>query len=343
MSESHRTDYSTRLNANSIMSEMIARPHALIDVIRPSAIAHLDHVLELLAHDGPLDAKTIHEIRRNVKRIRALLQLVRSDLKSRVAEWDKILQSVNRTLSGARDLEVCLQTVRDLSTDVSPSQRNVLDRFSAELSRRQSVLLAADPAELRPELSAQLETVKAGLLEWQPRKSGFGLIRPALRKMSKQARKIIHRLREHVTSDDLHSLRKVVKRRLYWLETFEPIWPGDLREELEMVDSLSDRLGKHHDLAVLFDRLHDSEVAGDASMQHSVERVVHRLKQRQQKLERQALKSARRLFAERPKAMSQRWRSLVKTWQDSSAGTPPQGQSEPKAEDPFRVLHGELA
>lgn len=315
----------------------------MIDLMRPAAVGHFDHILEFLANEGPLDAKAIHEIRRNVKRIRALLQLVRSDLKSRFFGWDKTLQSVNRSLSAARDLEVCLQAARELSAESSRSQRGVLDRLSAELARRQSVIMMADdPAELRPELSAQIETVKAGLMAWQPEKSGFGLIEPALRKMSNKARQIINRLRDHATSEELHSLRKVVKLRLYWLETFEPIWPRGLGAERQMVDSLSDRLGKHHDLEVLIERLRDSEAAGDESMRHSVDRVVHRLKQRQQKLERHSLKLARRLFAERPKAMAKRWRSLIEIWRDSSAGAHT-GQIPPKEDDQFRVLHGESA
>lgn len=326
------------------MSAVTSPPQALVDLIRPAAIAHFDHMLEVLANEGPLDAKSVHEIRRNVKRIRALLQLVRSDMKSQAAEWDQALQSVNRSLSAARDLEICLQTARDLSSNASASQRSVLNRLSDELAQRQAVVLRADdPAVLRPELSAQLETVKAGFLAWQPSQSGFRLIKPALRKMSKQARKIIQALREHATSEKLHSLRKVVKLRLYWLETFEPIWPRGLGAERNMVDSLSDRLGKHHDLEVLIERLHDSEVAGDEAMHDALQRVVHRLKRRQHKLERQSLKMARRLFAERPKAMCKRWRTLVKIWRDPSEDASPQNPSPANPADRFRVLHGESA
>lgn len=305
------------------MSDFQKQPTTLVQLLRPAALDPLSRAIDLLSTDGPLEPAATHEIRKSVKRIRAVLQLVRSDLETQFKEWNDLLRTVNRTLSSARDFDVCRQTVQELLPRSSPAHRTVLERLHTELTRQQALISGELPVDPRPVLGSTLLTVKSALLEWQPEQTGFGLIRPAVRRMARQARRLIRRLQQDPTHDGLHALRKIVKRRLYWLEALQPIWPRGLQAERKLVDILADDLGKHHDLAVLREHLQSSAEGLAASEAKPVKSVSRRLVRRQRKLEVRSLRLARYLFAERPQAFSRRWNAFVKVWRDSPAAAIP--------------------
>jgi CHAD domain-containing protein len=155
-----------------------------------------------------------------------------------------------------------------------------------------------------------------GFSAWRASATGFDLIEPALRGLGRRARRLIRRLQADAHADGVHSLRKLVKQRLYWLEQLEPLWPRGLRAERKLVDLLADQLGDHHDLAVLRELLRKSAAAQQAANAQAVQSLERRLAARQRQLERRALRFAGYLFAERPKAFARRWKSIWKVWRD---------------------------
>ena len=62
------------------------------------------HVLELSRGQRPLSGKTVHEIRRVLKRVRAALRLVRDAIgKDEYARQNALLRNAGRALRAARD------------------------------------------------------------------------------------------------------------------------------------------------------------------------------------------------------------------------------------------------
>jgi CHAD domain-containing protein len=318
-----------------ITTSAMSQPHddrqSLSQLIQTATGDQLQRAMSLLSKNGPLEPTTIHETRKAIKRIRAALQLVRSDPGVPFGDWNGRLRDVSQTLSKARDLDVCRQTIEDLLPTVK-SHRFVLERLHAELTEQRSNFPAAPHDDPRPGLVAALGGVTAEFSAWRAAHRDFRLIRPAVRRMAKHARRMIREWKETSHSDELHLLRKIVKRRLYWLEMLRPIWPRGLRAEEKLVDSLADRLGRHHDLEVLAEQLRTSAVAADAALNGSVQSLSRRLKLFQRKLEVRSLKLARRLFAERPQALARRWKTLVSIWQESPPQSNPQDNGVPAGE-----------
>lgn len=314
----------------------MSQPHdsrqSLSQLIQTATGDQLQRAMSLLSKDGPLESTDIHETRKAIKRIRAALQLVRSDLGQRFRDWNGRLRDVSQTLSKARDLDVCLQTIEDLQRGASKSHRGLLERLHAELSEQRSSFSAETHDDPRPRLVAALGSVTAEFSDWQAGHHDFRLIKPAVRRMTRHAQRIIRHWQADSCSDELHLLRKIVKRRLYWLEILRPIWPRGMRAEEKLVDLLADRLGKHHDLEILAEQLRTSTVAADAVLNGSVENLSRRLKFHQRKIEIRSLKLSRRLFAERPQALARRWKTLVKIWQASPPRTNPQDNGVPAGE-----------
>ena len=270
---------------------------------------------------GPADAASIHETRKSIKRIRAALKLVQSDLGPRFDDWNDRLRSANRRLSATRDLDACQQTIEKLAGRHATQGQAVLGRLHSELAAQRSRSVNGEVDAERKSLVEELEAVRAEFLEWHPETTGFDLIRPAVKKMVRKGRKLIRQLGQDVIIERMHALRKVVKRRLYWMEILAPIWSEEDREEQQAVDKLSELLGQQHDLAVLEERLANSAVGRDSAASRAVASVGDALRRRREKLEARCLKRAKKLFAERPKELTRRWEAVAEAWQ--AAATAP--------------------
>lgn len=286
-----------------------------VGLVRRAALAHLAKADELLSTSPRWSAETIHEIRKSVKRIRAVLDLLRTRLGILRDDWDDRLQSVNRTLSAARDLDASIARLAEFTPRASAEEIAVIERLRLELAHRR---VAAErehaSATMRPLHTETVRAVRDGLAEWQGDVSSRLLDGPEVTRMVKQARKRIEHLQDRPQSEDVHELRKVVKRRLYWLEILRPIWPVGFKAEERLVDRLAERLGRHHDLIVLQEHLSSSTLADDESLRPGVHSLRKRLRKAQRVLERQALKLVQRLFAEKPKAFRRRWAACEDIW-----------------------------
>lgn len=309
------------------MSQSDDAPRSIGRLIERFIVEHLTRAASLLSNSGGVDATAVHEVRKSIKRIRAALTLIRDDLGDRFDDWNRRLRAVNRRLSSTRDLDACRQTVEKLITTTSDESRTVLERLQSELATERTQSAGPNVEQSRTSLVDVLDAVRWEFADWRPETTGFGLIRPALQKMMRKGRKLIRRLKDKMNSERVHELRKTVKLRLYWMEILDPIWSEKERTEQHQVDDLAERLGHHHDLAVLQERLRSSAVARDAAAARGVKDVADELRRRGKKLETRALKRACKLFAERPKEFSRRWRVAAEAWQAAETQSLPLEES----------------
>ncbi|MFO0918115.1 MAG: CHAD domain-containing protein [Planctomycetaceae bacterium] len=285
-------------------------------LIRANAHEQARRARSLLAAAMPPDAMSIHETRKTIKRLRATLSLLQHELGDDYKSWMNRLGALNRRLSSVRDLDACLKILADLRSSGSLSRQFVINQLQAELADQRTLCAAAGGSDWRKSLVDELDGVMAGFSVWQASAKDFDLIESALRKLARRARRLIRDLQANPRVEGIHSLRKLVKRRLYWLEMLEPLWPRGFRAEKKLVDVLADHLGDHHDLAVLLELLGKSAAAQQSANTRTVQSLERRLIFQQKQLERRALRSARYLFAERPKAFAQRWKAVWKVWRD---------------------------
>ena len=93
--------------------------------LRRVILGQLDHAIELLEHygddGGAIDERTVHELRKTLKRLRALVRLLRDPLgRKRFARENAALRDCARGLAGARDAEVMVDTLDAAACDAIP-------------------------------------------------------------------------------------------------------------------------------------------------------------------------------------------------------------------------------
>ncbi len=188
----------------------------------------------------------IHDIRVAMKKIRALLRMVRSDIpKTSYAKADELAGSLKNHFGQARDASVQAALLADLldqseavavATTLGLDAQNEISlphpSRACDLCSRLTALVKAFPSF--PQESSSLEA--------------------AWRETCRAVRRGFQTCRTHRQDDPLfHEWRKRVKRLLYQSSALGP--PFDAL--VPTADCLASTLGTHHDLSLLTDRLAD--------------------------------------------------------------------------------------
>jgi CHAD domain-containing protein len=288
------------------MGYRLKRSERVDDGIRRIAAARADHALHELAaaQSGADFAEAIHSARKDMKKLRAVLRLVREPLgKTRFRAESRRYRDAARLLARSRDAEVKLETLAALR-----------ERFGTELpgaaasawrqlleAERDEVAGAAGEAPARVEQA--IATIAAGrerIAEWALSGDSWKLIGPGLRRGYRQGRRELKRTQREPSADNVHRWRKRVKDHWYQLRLLRKAWPQLLDETAGRAHELADLLGDHHDLTVLAE-----DLAGRPNLA-SREQLTALIERRQGELLEFALDLGARLFAEKPKAFSAR-------------------------------------
>ncbi len=279
------------------------------------------------------DERAVHETRKALKRLRALLRLLRDELGERsFSRESEALRQAARHLSGARDAAVMLATL-DALIERHPRRlgrrrgvRQLRSRVAAESARMQRLTLA-DPtarAEVLGELSAFHWRVQAWSL---PAGGSLELVDADLAHLYRQGRERHARAArgKGPRTLALHRWRKRVKDLRYAAEMLERRAPGGadgaLRKLAARADDLGELLGEEHDLAVLAEHLSRARPgarrrggrSGDAEAtwhtgRRTREALLDLIAKRRRVLRRRALRKGERLYGERPRAFVRRVR-----------------------------------
>jgi CHAD domain-containing protein len=227
------------------------------DEVRRVASEELAQAVEFLS-TKELDVDTaVHEARKRIKRLRALLRLVRGELGSVFDAVNGELRSTARRLASAREAAATLEAIDQLKADKG-------DRVAEELfAAARETFSGRTPS--RASLGGLLET-SAQNLDWVKKAidgsdldgSGFDLLRPGFRRTYRTARRRLHEAMRSHTAEAFHELRKAVKAHQHQLHFVELAWPELLTPRREALSDLSELLGQHHDLSLLVPELRDA-------------------------------------------------------------------------------------
>jgi CYTH domain-containing protein/CHAD domain-containing protein len=259
-------------------------------------------------------ADAIHGARKDLKKLRSVLRLLREELgKKRFRTENKRYRDAGRLLSASRDAEVKLETLREL-------ERCGGDRFPAGASVAWYEALEADrdriaggaEGETAEKLAAAVTAIEdAGqeISSWPIGTDSWRLIEPGLRRGYRDGRRALKRVQADGGTDNVHEFRKRAKDLWYLLRLLHDAWPGLLEASADEAHELADLLGDHHDLAVLAEDL-DAR-AGLVTSRADFEKLIEG---RQGELLGAALGLGERLYAEKPKHFLRRLRGYWRAW-----------------------------
>lgn len=257
--------------------------------------------LAALRGKAPLSDDTVHEARKQLKRARASLRLLRGAIgESEYARENARLRDAARPLARVRDAKVLLAAVERLLEDEKKARRR------AALVRLRRAL-ADDRLGLRGQLqdSGDLEEVERSLVaarravgQW--RLAGRSAARDGVRRIYRKGRKALAAAESDPSDEHLHESRKQVKYLGNAIELLGAERSPGLAKLMERVRRVDDELGDDHDLALLESRIATLPADDPA------ETLLSRIESRRRKLQKKALRQARGLYRRKAGAFVER-------------------------------------
>ena len=260
-------------------------------------------------------AERVHETRKSIKRLRALLRLYRGAIPHALYEReDAVLWRLGQSLGRARDAVALGESLHRLILAAPPETRTRLADRSREL---EDALVAA--SETPKDVEAALASVHDGLgalraraTDWTIDRQGFSAIAPGLRRTYARGRRALEQARQRPSEKRLHTLRTWVKRHQYQLTLLEPLWPDPIKAFRHEAQRLGELLGYDHDLSLLerrFEALSERpELAPLEPVLRNVAEDCHST------FRREALDLGARLYAEPPGRFAARYREYFDAW-----------------------------
>ena len=288
--------------------ELTRRDAAALEVQRV-ALEQVDRIAGEASRYPTAPESSVHEMRRRIKELRALLRLTRAAIGDEAYAVENILfRDLARTVSGSRDTDAALQLLRRIRSELTDAAGKEAYRSLRRALRRRGVQRRLESLAIDAELQSARERISG----WQFNgNDGFGVIKRGLSRTYRRGADALRRALESHAAEDLHELRKHVKDQMYHLQLLRDVAPTLLKPHRELLTQLGKTLGEHHDLHTI-----------DAAVERVPFRTAGRreairvaLQQRMQLRENEALSLARVVYAESPRAwlerMSVYWNATV--------------------------------
>jgi CHAD domain-containing protein len=273
-----------------------------------------DAVTQLRGEAGNEPADAIHEARKDMKKIRSALRLVREAIGDDAWRRENDhYRDVARKLSAHRDAEILVESLDGLRDRYGPAVRKRSKKLREELDEENRA--AHDDGTIERTMggaAAELIALRSSLDELDLDGDGWKLIAPGIHRTYRRGRKRLRSVEEEASVTNLHELRKRVKDLWYQLRLIREADRPMIGALADHAHDLSDHLGDDHDLALLreeVERRRDA-FASPADRRH----LLQEIDQRRGELQFAAISLGERIYAEKPKKFTAR---LAKRFQRS--------------------------
>jgi CHAD domain-containing protein len=264
----------------------LKQDEAIPDGVRRIARGRIDHAIDALADASE---EGVHDARKDMKKLRALLRLVRGEIGDKVFRREAdTFRDAARELSGVRDADVMLATLADLE-----------ERYGAEVGPVRQALEAhrlrttgGGRGRAAQTAIAILTEARTRVDDWPLERDGFEALEGGLERTYRRGRRDWRAALKEPSTENLHEWRKRVKDLWYHCSILRETWKPVMTALADEAHELSDRLGDDHDLAVLFD--------------FGAESLEPLIAERRAELQEEAFAYGSRLYADKPKAFVRR-------------------------------------
>jgi CHAD domain-containing protein len=266
-----------------------------------------------------IDDRSIHAARKELKKARATLRLLRDALGNTTYKRENAaLRDAARPLSEVRDGRVLLDALSSLVKYYgAPAATIPLTGFIRSLSRRRTqsrkkVLGGREPLH---HARKTLRKVSSRASQWRVGRQGWSVLGAGLKRTYNRGRNAFRHARVRPGDDNLHEWRKQTKYFWHQLQLFEPLGSGRVGELTELAHRLADSLGDDHDLAVLRERAQEARDTFPKAATHKALLVL--IDRCRASLQQKALQLGLRLYEEQPAVFTAR---VEKQWREWRAG-----------------------
>jgi CHAD domain-containing protein len=252
------------------------------------------------------DPEAVHEVRKALKRWRALLRLLGRPLGEQADQMRMEARELMRAIAGARDAQSALDALGDLRKAELPFSQTSIETIRTRLTEMRDAAEAKSfTRSMRERLSRYLDYATLSLERWPLKAIDFDTVTDGLTSTYRRARQLVPEGWTDAEAEHLHDLRRRVVEHRHQMDLVEPLWPRLGKVWAEEAQRLRNQLGACQDLAVLaaFTAPHEPLAPWRS-------RLVPLIEQRRRAHLKTAQRLSGRLFAEKPKAFRRRIAAL---------------------------------
>lgn len=301
----------------------------LSDGLRRLSLEEFDRAIGGLVSGSDVDV-AIHEARKSMKRLRAVLRLIRDDLgDERYRAENDLLRNTARLIAPVRDAAVLVTTVATIrSRFAAHLRRTAFETLEYNLTQRHldtRAHLVEDRETLRTVVYA-LRSAKARYRVWpaegdapetwraHPVEHSFATLRGGLERTYRRGLREMGDAHATPSGHNFHWWRKRVKYLRHQIELLRPMFPEMLDGYIAALDHLGELLGEEHDLAELTRMVATHpELCSDAAERTLITALAQH---RRSELQTASMSIGRKVYAEAPAHFADR---MAAYW-DSSFG-----------------------
>jgi hypothetical protein len=261
-------------------------------------------------------ATAVHEARKGMKRVRALLRLGREGLGETVFRAENAhFRSIAASLAGARDDHVLMETIVKLAAEtdgpVAPALARLKEAVVAERARA-----SEGTTDGRVDADAALERALRRFRRLRIEPDSFATLEQGLVRNYRKGIACRDLAYAESTDEPFHEWRKCVQNHWRHMALLSRAWPPLFEAHIEAARALSQTLGDDHDLALLRTRL--AALSPDTLSADDAREIERMIAVRQRALRRAAKAQGAVIFAERPKAHGRR---IAAIWNGAAEGS----------------------
>jgi CHAD domain-containing protein len=252
------------------------------------------------------DPETVHEVRKTLKRWRALMRLLARPLGEQADQMRSEARELMRAIAGARDAQSALDALNDLRKVDLPISSTSIETIRARLTKMRDAAEAKSFTKaMRDRLSRYLDYATLSLERWPLKVIDFDIVTDGLTSTYRRARQLVPDTWSDSEAEHLHDLRRRVVEHRHQMDIIEPLWPRLGKVWAEEAQRLRNQLGSCQDLAVLAEL-----TAPHQPLAPWRSRLAPLISARRDAHLKSAARLAGRLFAEKPKAFRRRIAAL---------------------------------
>ena len=279
----------------------------------------IEKALEKLKRCRRLDA--VHEVRKEIKQLRALLRLVRGAMPgTKYRQYTATLREAAGHLAAARDAQVKVSALAGLVAqfkgELPPGSFGQIKAILTANCREQQADLSRTEAPIK--VARLLNHVARRFGSFKLEESGWNAIEPGIRRSYRDGRRAYHRADQTRTPGQFHEWRKRVKDLLYQAKSLGRIWPEQMHAVQAELKQLGEWIGDDHDFFLLTEPAAMKKFTQEAP--HEAAALKALVDKRQEDLRAQALALGARFYEGKPAAFCQRLREYWKRWRREPKG-----------------------
>jgi len=241
-------------------------------------------------------SEDVHLVRVTIKRLRALLRLIRPVISERTFSRENArLRNAARRLSLTRDRDVVRQTLAKLPV-TNERERKAVAVVLGGCDRKSEPEVGT--SRVMSQIALDLEQTRRNLHRARISQDEWQAIEPGLREVYRQSRKRMEAALQQGDDEAFHKWRIRVKNLYYELQFLEPVYRERLGKMVCGLRKLQDEIGADHDLILLRKSLRKNPDAfGGAG---TVGRVVGSLDKKSKERRRVAKRLGKAILNEAP-------------------------------------------